>query len=244
MSKEIYHQLEFLKKVDITAAELAEWEKLGLMKSNGQIDSKIPFYSEQHVQEAIQIKDLLTMGYSLAEIRKIMKKIGLPKLERRQEADNEEDYLTVGELALQAHINNRTIKYWEERGLITPDRRTSGGFRLYSRHYVQICLLIKDLQNFGYSLEHIKLVADLFRQFIAIQNDRARTMDAEVAVRQLQAMEQNILELNEHMNMLRQGIERWDDLLKKKRKEIHQFKAEYTSHKGKKGKFTAPDSAE
>lgn len=243
MRKEIYHQLEFLKTVNVTAVELAEWEKLGLMKSNGQIDSKIPFYSEQHVLEAKQIKELLAMGYSLPEIRKIMKKIGLPKLERRQEADNEQDYLTVGELAVQAQINNRTIKYWEERGLITPDRRTSGGFRLYSSHYVQICLLIKDLQNFGYSLERIKLVADLFRQFIAIQNDRARALDAEAAVRHLQAMEQHIQELYDHMNVLRQGIERWDDLLKKKRKEIHQFKSEYTNHKGKKGALNSPDSA-
>ncbi len=243
MRKEIYHQLEFLKTVNVTAAELAEWEKLGLMKSNGQIDSKIPFYSEQHVQEAKQIKELLAMGYSLPEIRKIMKKIGLPKLERRQEAENEQDYLTVGELAVQAQINNRTIKYWEERGLITPDRRTSGGFRLYSRHYVQICLLIKDLQNFGYSLERIKLVADLFRQFIAIQNDRARALNAEAAIRQLQAMEQHIQELYDHMAVLRQGIERWDDLLKKKRKEIHQFKSEYTNLKGKKGTSKTPDSA-
>jgi DNA-binding transcriptional MerR regulator len=164
-------------------------------------------------------------------------------LDRRPETENEEEYLTVGELAVQAQINNRTIKYWEERGLITPDRRTSGGFRLYSRAYVQICLLIKDLQNFGYTLEHIKLVADLFRQFIAIQNDRERALEPDEALRHLQAMEHHIHELYEHMNMLKQGIERWDDLLKKKRKEIQQFKTEYTNHRSKKGKKSAPESA-
>jgi DNA-binding transcriptional MerR regulator len=244
MEKDIYHQLEFLKKVNITTVELAEWEKMGLMKSNGQIDSKIPFYSELHVQEAMQIKDLLAMGYTVPEIRKIMKKIGLPKGDRRNEKNGEADYLTVGELALQAQINNRTIKYWEERGIIAPDRRTSGGFRLYSKHYIQICLLIKDLQNFGYSLEHIKLVADLFRSFIAIQADKENAMDPSAAVKQLQAMESHIQELCERMQMLKQGIERWDDLLKKKRKEIHQYKADYTNYKGKKGKKSAPESAE
>ncbi|HNY91850.1 MAG TPA: MerR family transcriptional regulator, partial [bacterium] len=137
MENNLYDQREFLKKIGLSAAELAEWEKNGLIRSEVRIDSNIPCYSEEHVVEAQQIQHLIQIGYSLPEIRKILKKIGLPGPEARKQARQATEYLTVGELAEQARINNRTIKYWEERGIITPDRRTSGGFRLYGKHYVQ-----------------------------------------------------------------------------------------------------------
>ncbi len=227
MSKELYHLQEFLKKTALSEAELAEWEKNELIKSDGRIDSKIPFYTEEHARRAQQIRHLADIGYTLPEIRKILKKIGLPKKEQAEREDASVEYLTVGELADQVRINNRTIKYWEERGIIAPDRRTSGGFRLYAKYWVQLCLLIQDLQNFGYSLEYIKTVADLFRNFIALEADKERHIPAAEALAQIQSMEEHIKELSNRMNELRQGIERWEGLLKKKRKEIAQFGSYY-----------------
>jgi MerR family transcriptional regulator, repressor of the yfmOP operon len=227
MTANLYDQEEFLKKIGLTSAELAEWEKNGLLKSEGRIDSNIPFYTEEHVHQAQQIAHFIQMGYSLPEIRKIVKKIGLPKKESDNYEPKRAEYLTVGELAEQAKVNNRTIKYWEERGIIAPDRRTAGGFRLYSKHYVQLCRLILDLQNFGYTLDQIKEQADLFRLFIDLQADRERKQDAGAALAGLETMELRVQELLSRMKVLREGIERWDDLLKKKRKEMVQLKVEY-----------------
>jgi DNA-binding transcriptional MerR regulator len=231
MENNLYDQQEFLKKIGLTLAELTEWEKNGLIGSEVKIDSNIPCYTEAHVVEAQQISHLSQMGYTLPEIRKILKKIGLPKREAGGHEKGTTEYLTVGELAEQAQVNNRTIKYWEERGIITPDRRTSGGFRLYAKHYVQICRLILDLQNFGYTLEQIKEQADLFRLFIELQADKAHSHEPEAALNGLTAMESQVQELFARMKMLREGIERWDSLLKKKRKELGQLKAEYTRSK-------------
>lgn len=231
MAKELYDQQEFLKKISLSPAELGEWEKNDLIKSDGRIDSKIPFYTEEHVREAQQIRHLTEIGYTLPEIRKILKKIGLPKKDNSERDNGSTEYLTVGELADQVRINNRTIKYWEERGIIHPDRRTSGGFRLYAKYWVQLCLLIQDLQNFGYSLDYIKKVADLFRHFVTIEGDKARLIPAAEALEQLHSMEQHIKELYARMNDLQQGIERWEGLLKKKRKEIGQLTSFY-QHKG------------
>lgn len=227
MENNLYDQQEFLKKIGLPAADLAELEKAGLIKSDVRIDSDMAGYTEEHVVEAQQIMHLIQIGYTLPEIRKILKKVGLPRHEDAGQRSRTAEYLTVGELAEKAHINSRTVKYWEERGIITPDRRTSGGFRLYGSYYVQICRLILDLQNFGYTLDEIKEKADLFRLFIALEEDKSRAHDPAAAMTGLAAMESQVQALYERMTELRQGIERWETLLKKKRKEVAQLKTEY-----------------
>ncbi len=55
-------------------------------------------------------------------------------------------HIRIGELAKRAGTTMRTIRYYEQRGLITPAARTKGGFRLYAEQNVQRLLLIKQLQ--------------------------------------------------------------------------------------------------
>ena len=52
-------------------------------------------------------------------------------------------------------MNVRTIKFWEEKGLISPHKRTEGGFRLYRPSEVVRVSFIKDLQAFNYTLAEI-----------------------------------------------------------------------------------------
>ena len=40
--------------------------------------------------------------------------------------------MRIGDLAAKAGITTRTLRYYQELGIIEPDRRTQGGFRLYS----------------------------------------------------------------------------------------------------------------
>ncbi len=232
MENDLFDQQEFLKKIGISAEDLAEWEKQGLLRSEVRIDSNMPGYTEEHLVAAQQIQNLLRIGYSLPEIRKIMKKVGLPKRDEEGRARQAAEYLTVGELAEQAQVNNRTLKYWEERGIILPDRRTSGGFRLYAKHWVQICRLILDLQNFGYTLEQIKEQADLYRFLLELEADKSRSHNPQVALGALEEMEKQIQLLFARMKMLREGIERWESMLKKRRKELSPLRAGYTRSGG------------
>ncbi len=223
----------FLKKTGLTEPELAQCEQIGLIKREPSSHHGAPLYSEDQLKEAEQIAHFIHMGYSYPEIRKIIKKIGLPKKEKAATMHAQNDFLTVGELADMVHVNNRTIKYWEERGIILPDRYTEGGFRLYGAHYIHLCRLIVDLQNFGYTLEQIKERADLFRLFIELQSNAERTYDTTAALTGLETMELRIQELYSRMKELADGMERWNKLLKKKRKEIARLRTAYTPAKEK-----------
>ncbi len=226
MKHNIYSKEEFMKLLDISENELELWERLGCVRHLGKVDEHTPLYTEANLAEARRIQELQRIGYDLESIQKIIKKVGLPRTElTRQKGESKViEFLTVGELAAKTGLNTRTLKYWEERGILQPDGRSSGGFRLYSKVYVYLCNLIKDLQNFGYTLEEIKETSDLFRDFIAISNNTATYSRAE-AKKRLEMMQQRIASLNGRMNDLKDGITRWDDLLKKKKKEIAQLLA-------------------
>jgi DNA-binding transcriptional MerR regulator len=125
----------------------------------------------------------------------------------------------VGHLAEKIGTSPRTIKHWEEKGIIEPDMRSQGGFRLYGEHYVYLCQLIKDLQLFGYSLEEIKTISDYFRLFIDLKENPDQG-DAEENERNFARMMEEIEALFEKIRLLREGMARWEDLARKKKKEI------------------------
>jgi DNA-binding transcriptional MerR regulator len=171
------------------------------------------------------VRKLAELGYRLEEIQKIIKKVGLPQDgSARKETPEMDRFLTVGSLAERSGVSPRTIKHWEDKGIIEPDMRTEGGFRLYSESYVFLCQLIRDLQLFGYTLEEIKVISDDVRALMAIQNGLDAFPNAEVDAK-LGAMLRAIQALFDKMDMLKEGIERWEDLLKKKKKDIHALKA-------------------
>jgi DNA-binding transcriptional MerR regulator len=216
----IYEKDELLKKVAINNTDLNNWERLKLVSPVGYSDEKVPLYSGDMVEKIIHIKKLLDFGYELNEIQKIIKKIGLPaKVNENIKQNDKQNYVTVGKLAEQIGVSPRTIKHWEDKGIIEPDMRSEGGFRLYSRNFVFLCELIKDLQLFGYSLEEIKVVSDLFRDYLTIC-EHLDDYSCEEVSQKIDLMSTEIKALFEKINLLKEGIQRWDDLLKKKKKEI------------------------
>jgi len=166
------------------------------------------------------VRGLLGLGYGPEEILKIMKKVGLPGIkDGKNDSPRGSDYLTVGDLAEKADISPRTLKHWEDKGIIEPQMRSEGGFRLYSKSYVELCRRIKDLQLFGYTLEEIKAVSDLVRDFLAIQNGSDGFSDADGAAK-LDGMLAEVRSLHDKMRLLRAGIDRWEGLIRKSKKEV------------------------
>jgi len=64
------------------------------------------------------------------------------------------DLFTISQLARDLEISARSIRYYEEKGLISP-RRTQGNQRIYSRRDRARLKLILRGKRFGYSLDEI-----------------------------------------------------------------------------------------
>jgi DNA-binding transcriptional MerR regulator len=70
---------------------------------------------------------------------------------------NNEPYLQIGEVADRTGVTQRTLRFYEERGLLKPPSRLEGGFRLYSNEDILRVEQIKRLQNLlGLTLAEIK----------------------------------------------------------------------------------------
>jgi DNA-binding transcriptional MerR regulator len=63
--------------------------------------------------------------------------------------------LKIGEVAEQVGLSLRTIRFYEEEGLVVPQARTSGGFRLYGEAVVARLRLIKRMKPLGFSVEEM-----------------------------------------------------------------------------------------
>lgn len=220
MKKKLMMLNELLEKIDLSEEDLEKWLELNLIVPAGYTDDEVPVYYAETIEKVEKIQKLIELGYAPEDVQKIEKKVGMPgEGMDSSEKKKKGQYLTVGNLAERVGVSTRTIKHWEDKGIIEPDTRSEGGFRLYSETYVYLCQLIKDLQLFGYSLEEIKTVSDYFRDFISLQEKFEHVPDAEIE-HKIQAMLREIDYLNKKMVSFKDGIQRWEDLLKKKRKEL------------------------
>lgn len=66
----------------------------------------------------------------------------------------------IGEVATRTELSLRSLRHWEEVGLLTPSGRTDGGFRLYTEDDVQKILVIRRMKPLGFSLDEMKAVMD------------------------------------------------------------------------------------
>ena len=69
--------------------------------------------------------------------------------------------LQIGEVTDRVDLSLRTVRYYEEVGLVAPTARTEGGFRLYSELDVQRLLLIKSMKAFDLTLEDMGAVLEV-----------------------------------------------------------------------------------
>jgi DNA-binding transcriptional MerR regulator len=66
-----------------------------------------------------------------------------------------EGELSIGELAELTAVSTRTIRYYEELGILPAPARTPGGTRRYSRDYVFYVEGAKILKQLGFGLEEL-----------------------------------------------------------------------------------------
>jgi len=85
--------------------------------------------------------------------------------------------LQIGEVAERTGVTQRTLRFYEEKGLLRPPSRMEGGFRLYSEEDVKRVKHIRRLQDLlGVSLADIKEMVDaeqILRELRAQYNPEA-----------------------------------------------------------------------
>ncbi|KFZ42042.1 MerR family transcriptional regulator [Anoxybacillus flavithermus] len=109
-------------------------------------------------------------------------------------------YYTISQLAEQFDISTRTIRYYEERGLISPIR-TESGQRLYTKKDRAVLKLILRGKRFGFSLEEIHEMISLF------DNDRTGRKQLEKTIAYGEQKLKEVTERIEDLMQLKQEME-------------------------------------
>ena len=67
----------------------------------------------------------------------------------------------IGELAERTGLSLRTIRHYDDVGLLPASARTDGGFRVYSEADAARLMLIKQMKPLGFSLEEMAEILGL-----------------------------------------------------------------------------------
>ncbi len=73
---------------------------------------------------------------------------------------NGKDLIKIGDFAKLAGTNLRTLRYYEEIGLLQPAMRSSGGFRYYRGEDLDRLRMVASLQHLGLELARIRELMD------------------------------------------------------------------------------------
>jgi DNA-binding transcriptional MerR regulator len=75
----------------------------------------------------------------------------------------------IGAVAERTGLSLRTLRHWDEVGLVTPSGRSDGGFRLYTESDVERILLVRRMKPLGFSLDEMADLLDVTDRLAAGQ---------------------------------------------------------------------------
>ncbi|MEU6847874.1 MerR family transcriptional regulator [Streptomyces sp. NPDC046716] len=66
------------------------------------------------------------------------------------------EHMQIGEVAARTELSLRTIRHYEETGLVIPSARSQGGFRLYTESDVARLMVIRRMKPLGFTLDEMR----------------------------------------------------------------------------------------
>ncbi len=98
--------------------------------------------------------------------------------------------LTIGEVAARTGLPAKTIRYYEEAGLIAPAARAGNGYRVYDERALELLGFVKRARDLGFGMAEVA-------ELLALLGDpRRASADVRlVATRHLRRVEQKLVEL-------------------------------------------------
>lgn len=144
----------------------------------------------------------------------------LPTPDPQSASSGRDEFFKIEQVAERTGLTKRTLRYYEEIGLLPPPSRTEGGYRLYSEHDIQQLERIKRLKDLlGFSLAEIREIADAEEQREHVRAAWAQETDPGVrlawidkseqqVLRQLRLVEEKLAGLQEMRNTLHARLDR------------------------------------
>ena len=105
--------------------------------------------------------------------------------------------MQIGDVAEHTGLSLRTIRYYEEAGLVTPSTRTTGGFRLYSAADSQRLALVKRMKPLGFSLDEMRELLRVLDQL----NDGTDSRTSDALREQLEQFAESVDERREQLKV-------------------------------------------
>lgn len=111
--------------------------------------------------------------------------------------------MNIGTVAERCGLPAKTIRYYEEVGLIRPAERRSNGYRSYSSVDARELTFIQRARSLGFSVEEVRELLDLWRDkkrpSVAVRTVAKRHLEAlDRKIEELKAMRATLADLIEH----------------------------------------------
>jgi len=132
--------------------------------------------------------------------------------------EKEEKFIQIGELAKKARVTPRTIKHYEDKGLLKPFKKTQGGFRLYQDDKVKLVERIRQLKKAGFSLREVKEMEEI--DGIVEENIFEKVDDNELN-KMIKFLQSQLIKTEERLNetiKVKKGLEEVIEFLKKRKR--------------------------
>ncbi|MCM1989985.1 MerR family transcriptional regulator [Oceanirhabdus seepicola] len=120
---------------------------------------------------------------------------------------NENQLYTAGRFAQKAGVSLRTVRYYDEKGLLKPTSYNEAGYRLYDGEKFERLQRILTLKYLGFSLDEIK---DLVDQEMKV--DRAIHIQKEAVKQKISQMESILKALNSAEDMFNGELVETDEI--------------------------------
>ncbi len=129
------------------------------------------------------------------------------------DTSKERELARVGAVAERLGVSPRTVKYYEELGLVQPEARSPGGFRLYGEEEVERLERILRMKGIGYSLATI-------RELLAVR-DAAQEADKVTVLREVaERLKDRERESTAHIQRMQDDLKRAEALREELRRDI------------------------
>ncbi len=119
-----------------------------------------------------------------------------------------EDFLSIGELSSQLEMSQRTIRYYEEIGLLNSIKRVEGGRRIYTEKDLRRLKLIKRLKIMGMTLSEMQELESMWsyeksnekvlKRLMELLNNHLKRLEDRIA--DLDILRHEILEYQERIS--------------------------------------------
>ncbi|HBF32562.1 Cu(I)-responsive transcriptional regulator [Rhizobium sp.] len=114
--------------------------------------------------------------------------------------------MNIGEAAAASGVSAKMIRYYEEIGLVMPERRTSSNYRVYGDNEVHRLRFVRRARTLGFSLEETE-------RLLALWSDTSRKNDdvRAVALDHLRELDEKMEAMRAMADTLKNLVDRCED---------------------------------